>query len=242
MKYTACLCLMLALAIVFCGCGASSSHGEEEQTTTASAMQQATQEEILFSKTILSDSIPFYSLEAVARTAPVIIKVTVISKDSAIVIGDYTKADLERYDEYARANGEVATDLLLSIRTPYTVKITEIYHQDEAIDGLAVDDVMQICALGGVCCDVEVDQDSVELVPQTEYIIALRRRAYAKGDEPRYTLYKPQSSAYPVDSIGTAIASTDPNYSVMSGYASVAQFEQALRMYIAQAQEKDVQN
>lgn len=160
-------------------------------------------EQLLFSTTILSDYSSFSSLDSLIRQAPVILRGTVVSQEDAIVIGNYSEDAFDRYDALAREQGRIAADLLMSVRTPYTITVQEICKADDTRDVLAVGEQTQICTIGGICRGYQVETEFPVLAVGEEYIFFLTRRNFAAADEPKYTLYSPYQCAVLVDELGT---------------------------------------
>ncbi len=212
--------LALSLALVLCGC---SPVGEPAETA-----------EVVYSSAGIDETVPFRSVGELAHFSEVIIRATVITREEAIVLGDYTPDDLEPYRVQTDSANTLPNGALLYVRTPYTVKISAIYKQDKAKDGLTVDGVLPICALGGICRGIEVDRGSVELTPGKDYIIGLTRRNLSSGDEPAYTLSHTRTAAIAVEKIGTTLNEDDVEGDILSGYATVDDFAAALCQQVDQ--------
>lgn len=233
MKHLQIVILALTLILVLCSCATLDIHDESDvipQTPPSTTVAETTQE-ILYSTSIMSDYGSFETVKNMVYTAPVIFRATVLSQEEGIVIGRHTADEFDRYSEYAKTNGRIATELLLSVRTPYTVKINAIYKQDDALDALAEGDILQICTLGGVCRGYEVKRESPTLAAETEYIFALIRRTSAAEGEPRYTLYSPYGCAMPTAEIGQKIEMLYCD--IYRDFTSLAQLEESINAHVS---------
>lgn len=206
MRRTACVFLMTVL-LLNVGCSQNMSittntaisNGED----AVLKISDVETEEILFSTSMFSDYTEFGSLSSLVNAVSVVIRATVVSQDEAIVIGDYDEEDFDKYDEIARESGRVASDLLLSIRTPYTVKVESIYKIDSTMDDFSEGEDIQICTIGGNCRGYYLETEFPNLKEGEEYIFFLKRRNFAKNNEPKYTIYSPYQCSVLVDDLGT---------------------------------------
>lgn len=212
--------LALSLALALCGC---SPAGEPVETA-----------EVVYSSAGISETVPFRSVRELAHFSQVIIRATVVAKEETLLLGDTTPEDIEPYRVQADPADTLPRGDLFDIYTPYTVEITDIYKRDAARDVLAVGDVLQICAPGGIFRGIEVDRGSVELTPGQEYIIALTRRVSPPTDEPRYLFYLSRTAAIAVDKIGKSLDEDDADRDILSDYATVDDFSAALCQQVEQ--------
>lgn len=164
-KIIAALCAALLLS-AFCACAEKQAGEQETERSRADTETTPT-------VSVSCDWVIYDSLAAIRDRADCILIGEVLREEPVCATG-YTEEDFENYVSRVSENAYGASKMVLSICTPYTVRVREVLTTDD--DALAAEQEIRIDQIGGTYCGVTLTDGNTEpLEVGGTYVFLLRR-------------------------------------------------------------------
>lgn len=166
------LCVFFLLSI-FCACSENQYLELEECSERQDGGKIDPNVEITPTVGVSCDWVIYDSLAAIRDRADCILIGEVLREEPVCATG-YTEEDFENYVSRVSENAYGASKMVLSICTPYTVRIREVLTTDD--DALAAEQEIRIDQIGGTYCGVTLTDGNTEpLEVGGTYVFILRR-------------------------------------------------------------------
>lgn len=166
------LCVFFLLS-TFCACSENQYLELEECSERQDGGKIDPNVEITPTVGVSCDWVIYDSLAAIRDRADCILIGEVLCEEPVCATG-YTEEDFEDYASRVSENAYGASKMVLSICTPYTVRIREVLTTDD--DALAAEQEIRIDQIGGTYCGVTLTDGNTEpLEVGGTYVFILRR-------------------------------------------------------------------
>lgn len=166
------LCVFFLLS-TFCACSENQYLEIEECSERQDGGKIDPNVEITPTVGVSCDWVIYDSLAAIRDRADCILIGEVLREEPVCATG-YTEEDFENYVSRVSENAYGASKMVLSICTPYTVRIREVLTTDD--DALAAEQEIRIDQIGGTYCGVTLTDGNTEpLEVGGTYVFILRR-------------------------------------------------------------------
>lgn len=231
--------LMLIMSLLLCACG----QGKEDITSTSdTTVEEVTSssevtEEVIYSVEPMGDYAIPRSLEGLLIRSDFVAVAKVVSKNPTFVTAGHDPSEFERLATMA---GEPQMDLMMSIRSSYTLELISILKTDD--ETIQNGDQLDMCAPGGVCMGYELKTEYPQLTPGEEYIIFLSHRNFIYEGEPSYTLVSREESVLNLTTFNTEARTLTTSSSIFDGFNSLTSLtDRITEIVIEQSQTAEVE-